>query len=108
MAERQLSPLELLMSALAPAQLAMLAPQFASQAMRPALPPSTSQMEGNAPYRPVAGATPLQQSSASPTTLPNSDVTLEAINKRLPAGKGVTLGELTRLLSNLQGPSAAY
>src|SRR4029079_16731109 len=106
------SPLELLMGGGAPYNLARLQTQLITDAMRnqssfaqptgQKLPPSRAQMAGSAPYSPVCGA----------GTRPNSDVTLEAINSRLPAGKGTTLDEIGRLYEtmkrNLQGPRSAY
>ena len=100
------SPIELLMGGGGPYTLARVGNQLITNAMRPAapqnIPTSTDQMAGSVPYRPVSGA----------GDRPNDDVTLAAINKRLPTGKGTTVEEITRLYNllqrNLSGVGAAY
>src|SRR4051794_13875282 len=96
------SPLALLMSGVSPADMARMAPQFVSQAMRPApaarqenIPPSHEQMGGGGPPYQPAGT-----SSGSPM--------LDEINKLRPAGQGFTLEDIANFLRNLQGPSNAY
>lgn len=96
-----------------PVDVASFAPQLASQAMRP-----NEQMGGGSPLyqRETAATTPqsfvpsptaasVDRTYRGPATVPNSDVTLEAINKTRPPGKGFTLDDINQILRNLGGGS---
>ncbi len=92
------SPLELLMMAGTPMNLAQMAPQFVGQQMRgaqsigisptQAAPPSTPQMQGSVPYRPGVDGPPMQPAR--------------------PPGQGLTISDLYRFLQNAGGSTPAY